>query len=401
MKCEIAQDLIPMYVEGMCSEKTVEELESHIKKCKECQKKIADCKTDIELMDAGKKSENGTEQAAVNSMKKVKKKLTFRKVSIFLLSLLLVAVLGVTGVLCYGEWTGASINFTTINDVIILKKLCKEVCNGNLDPLLDRTYMNIKIRYVSDEDGSVLETDELRTLQRERLQKAIEKQFGGKPFKYRIDSIEYAFLNNSRTGVSEDLSTDMRNPAAGVQVAFYNEESTMFIYFTQMADRKYAYYNSLGIDVDGGAQFSSLSCDDTFFFIFGQALERAAQKGDSSARIASFLVRYTTKDLAKITSNPDEKIVRNRVGALYEKGYNITEFMYEPSGIERENYYMTYHCLFRVENKEGDYLIFEQKFLGEGDLYIMNGEAAKECYSSEGFPEEIKQEALALFAPVE
>ena len=36
MKCNIAQDLLPLYAEGLCSEETSRELEQHFAECKEC-----------------------------------------------------------------------------------------------------------------------------------------------------------------------------------------------------------------------------------------------------------------------------------------------------------------------------------------------------------------------------
>lgn len=36
MKCNIVQDLLPLYAEGLCAEETARELEQHFAECKEC-----------------------------------------------------------------------------------------------------------------------------------------------------------------------------------------------------------------------------------------------------------------------------------------------------------------------------------------------------------------------------
>lgn len=44
MKCDIIQDLIPVYVDEICSEATRECVEEHIKNCKECRQVVALCR---------------------------------------------------------------------------------------------------------------------------------------------------------------------------------------------------------------------------------------------------------------------------------------------------------------------------------------------------------------------
>ena len=40
MKCYIVNDLLPEYIEKLCSEETSKEIETHIAGCKKCQEKL-------------------------------------------------------------------------------------------------------------------------------------------------------------------------------------------------------------------------------------------------------------------------------------------------------------------------------------------------------------------------
>lgn len=47
MNCNVANDLIPLYIEGLCSDATAAELKEHFDNCPECSKKLADAKKEI------------------------------------------------------------------------------------------------------------------------------------------------------------------------------------------------------------------------------------------------------------------------------------------------------------------------------------------------------------------
>ena len=101
--CDIAQDLIPLEVDGVCTEGSKEFLQEHISQCEGCRRLY-------DLAKSGawqKKKEPFKEDAAlVHSMKKVGKKLHIRRFVLIFLSLI---------VLMYGSvfaWTGL-MNYVT------------------------------------------------------------------------------------------------------------------------------------------------------------------------------------------------------------------------------------------------------------------------------------------------
>lgn len=38
MKCEMIRDLLPLYIDGLTSKESNQEIEKHLKNCEECQK---------------------------------------------------------------------------------------------------------------------------------------------------------------------------------------------------------------------------------------------------------------------------------------------------------------------------------------------------------------------------
>ena len=50
MNCSIIKDLIPLYIDGCCSEESVAAVEEHVKSCKECNKLYEEMKAPSELV---------------------------------------------------------------------------------------------------------------------------------------------------------------------------------------------------------------------------------------------------------------------------------------------------------------------------------------------------------------
>lgn len=66
MKCDIVQDLIPSYVDEICSDATRECVEEHIKDCEECRQMVELCKNHVT-------SGNKIEQRELDGLKKIKR----------------------------------------------------------------------------------------------------------------------------------------------------------------------------------------------------------------------------------------------------------------------------------------------------------------------------------------
>ena len=54
ISCEMAQDLIPLYIDGVLSEESTEAVKAHVEGCKDCQRLIENAGVDIHIQEANK-----------------------------------------------------------------------------------------------------------------------------------------------------------------------------------------------------------------------------------------------------------------------------------------------------------------------------------------------------------
>lgn len=74
LKCEIVRDLIPLYIDGVCTEESKEAVEKHIEKCEECRKYYENMKETSDFYEA--KGDDFEEEKMKESLKKVKSKIS-------------------------------------------------------------------------------------------------------------------------------------------------------------------------------------------------------------------------------------------------------------------------------------------------------------------------------------
>lgn len=88
--CKIVRDLIPLYLDNIASDESIEFIESHIKSCEDCKHFLKLAQTDIP-------SENKFEESFETTLKKIKREKTKRIVihSILIAILLIFSVFGV------------------------------------------------------------------------------------------------------------------------------------------------------------------------------------------------------------------------------------------------------------------------------------------------------------------
>ena len=79
MKCEIIRDLLPLYIDGLTSKESNQEIEKHLKNCEECQKYYQEMTGDIDNFSVI----TNEEIEDVNLIKKIKKKNRKKALGIF------------------------------------------------------------------------------------------------------------------------------------------------------------------------------------------------------------------------------------------------------------------------------------------------------------------------------
>lgn len=152
VKCEIIQDLLPLYVDNVCSDSSREMIEEHIRTCESCREKLEKSSSEVKL------EFSGLEAAKVKTLKNFKRKIFRKNVLVAAISCLVAAglLLG-TWAYAFGydkpiPYKEGSIKIVKheINTVQNNDGSLTIITNGNSNPdqrtvsreVLDATYLN-------------------------------------------------------------------------------------------------------------------------------------------------------------------------------------------------------------------------------------------------------------------
>ena len=79
--CKMIQDLLPLYIDGICSEESKHATEKHLAECEACRNCHEAMNTTVDVVKLT--PDNSEEIQKINSLKKVKKKLNQKLCAIF------------------------------------------------------------------------------------------------------------------------------------------------------------------------------------------------------------------------------------------------------------------------------------------------------------------------------
>ncbi|MFA9557677.1 zf-HC2 domain-containing protein [Evansella sp. AB-rgal1] len=88
-KCEIVRDLLPTYIDGLCSDESKEFIENHINDCQSCKEILHDMRAEVSLTDENEKL---TSLKAKKPFKKLRNRLIFSISSAFILLAILCGI---------------------------------------------------------------------------------------------------------------------------------------------------------------------------------------------------------------------------------------------------------------------------------------------------------------------
>ncbi len=146
MKCEIIRDLLPLYIDGLTSKESNQEIEKHLKNCEECQKYYQEMTGDIDNFSVI----TNEEIEDVNLIKKIKKKNRKKALGIFVGAFVLSGVL--MGV-CF-HWThgvamyeNVILNYGVQGDTAYLTLQGKPGYELNFSGATDQNKSSLKVMY--------------------------------------------------------------------------------------------------------------------------------------------------------------------------------------------------------------------------------------------------------------
>lgn len=186
MDCEIVKDLIPLYSEGLCSEKSRAAVEEHLKDCESCRKLL---NTPIE------REKPAPVPPKKNVFKKLSRRLKMNMVVMISLGVVLLGVLGVVGYLSVGQIVKGDgmVSFETISQSIEAKKLAKMIADKDFRGYLDSTYCGGIINGgVVTDFGSNAEYEKIQEHNAAEFGKLYDEIIGDRPVKKITAGAEYA-----------------------------------------------------------------------------------------------------------------------------------------------------------------------------------------------------------------
>ena len=105
--CDVILDLLPLYVDGICSKESRKLVEEHIDECESCKNLLENMKLDINIL-----CKNNEFKEEANVIKKVKNKIWIERIVIALVTLF------VTGIIMFSIILNLSFSNKNMNDVV-------------------------------------------------------------------------------------------------------------------------------------------------------------------------------------------------------------------------------------------------------------------------------------------
>lgn len=146
MKCEIIRDLLPLYIDGLTSKESNQEIEKHLKNCEECQKYYQEMTGYIDNFSVI----TNEEIEDVNLIKKIKKKNRKKALGIFVGAFVLSGVLMGVGF----HWThgvamyeNVILNYGVQGDTAYLTLQGKPGYELNFSGATDQNKSSLKVMY--------------------------------------------------------------------------------------------------------------------------------------------------------------------------------------------------------------------------------------------------------------
>nr|MBQ8252862.1 zf-HC2 domain-containing protein [Lachnospiraceae bacterium] len=373
MKCEIARDLLALYVDDLCSPETRKELEMHLKDCPECEKKLEHYRKELKVEENPPADTNESQTVEIEPMKKVKKKMKRSKCKVIALGVALFLFMGVFALLCIGEATNLWPGFTMIGDVIKIKSACKDLTEGETDKFMDLLAYHFEDAYLLKSTGAFEDMDAYFAGVEEDAKQAYEHYFEGKNVKVRINAL-YANPYNYAIAADDFISL--------IGIEFYDGDDILYtMEFTKVAHGKFTVIeNSDRIMLCDEVSFTGgmLPYDDILLKITlpysAQSSYRKLTSGEKSSMGAGLILTTKMPDEQSDLEFSGRK--KEKIQKLVENGCYIKNVNYSLWDFDDEKSRWIYKIWITYEDQNtGCVFVVEQKLMYcSNKMYVMEGE---------------------------
>jgi hypothetical protein len=131
--CEVIRDLLPLYIDGCCSEGSRRMVEEHLDECPTCKGEWEETTGASPLLPAAP-TEELPEKAAAHTMKRGLKKVRRAWIASILAVILLIPV----GKLAWNEYWGSGVCFTNLNELWIAHSFLADLKRGEYEKAFQR-----------------------------------------------------------------------------------------------------------------------------------------------------------------------------------------------------------------------------------------------------------------------
>lgn len=233
MQCYVAEDLLPEYVEGLCSEQTGRELEAHLQDCESCRKKMEEMRR--EEGDTEKRKAVGIHD--IEPFRKIDRELKKNRLIKVAVIVLLIAVCGVFGVLTVGQIFPEldCPSYDTIMYRIRAKQIAQEFVSGDMREILragaDGDVINFGMTGLKSDEHDAFFVDVA-----DHLTELQQKVFKDKEVSVRVDGIYYGVEDYGQTtfatkyGYGAKVTVVVDGEVIDMQISFGNAWNRYLIY---------------------------------------------------------------------------------------------------------------------------------------------------------------------------
>lgn len=138
LSCEIAQDLLPLFVDEVCSEQSRQVVSEHLRKCEKCRKLVADAHNIPEL--DIQPEQPTADKAVAKGLKKI-----HRRWRLSLIAALMIIPITLLCILGYNQMNGNGISYMNLNEIITAGRFVNALSSGKYENAAD--YLDFENSY--------------------------------------------------------------------------------------------------------------------------------------------------------------------------------------------------------------------------------------------------------------
>lgn len=393
MKCEVAGDLLTLYVEELCSPEAAKELEAHLEQCPKCREQLERYSEGVEKEKKLQKEQNEVENAKeLNPWKKVRIKNIIRMLLAIFLTIFFMVALAIIGVLCYGQVTNAEMGFSTIADIREVKKICENLTKGETQDLLDVVVIDAETVYANRGAGQISFSDFTEKLKAD-MDTAYDYHFKGKSVSVKIENVE-------QMPFSYIWFVD--EPHTNIIVGFYEGDEQIYsMNFGKISAKKYWVTESVSGAEPGFLERvlpDVLGLDICLRYAMEEQYEKLCA-GEEVKSIGAGLTLIIKKGETEEEQRAYQEQLSEKIAELYDNGWYIKKTMLSVEEYDEVAKKWIYKVWFMWEDqRDKDTGIVEYKFhYYDGNLYAINGVEPVILSGEDVFTQEVEQQLMHLF----